>query len=95
MSTNDFLDLVKIKTITERTFNHPNLPLPKISQEILKKMLTLCTRELAFIAPNGHLYRQVNGMAMRSPLGPTFANYYMSHIENLVFNTYPNIKPLV
>ena len=39
-----------LKNIIDRTFNHPNLPLPKILQEILKKMLNLCTKELTFVA---------------------------------------------
>ena len=58
-------------------------------------MLTFCIRKLPFIAPDGHLYRQVDGVVLGSPLGSKFANYYMSHIKNLVFNTYPSIKPLV
>lgn len=32
------------------------------------------------------MYLQVEGVAMGSPLGPTFANYYMGHLENKVFN---------
>ena len=44
-----------IKLIIDRTFNHPNLPPPKIPPEILKKMLTLCIRELPLIASNGYL----------------------------------------
>jgi hypothetical protein len=30
------------------------------------------------------MYQQIEGVAMGSPLGPTFANFYMCHIENHV-----------
>ena len=31
---------------------------------------------------------------MGSALGPTFANFYMSQLENKIFDVYPNSKPL-
>ena len=50
----------------------------------MKTLLATCTTETPFRHPNGELYRQVDGVAMGSPLGPLFANYYMSHLENQV-----------
>ena len=32
---------------------------------------------------------------MGSPLGVTFANFYMTHLENTVFQENPELKPLV
>ena len=32
---------------------------------------------------------------MGSPLGVAFANFYMTHLENTVFEQQPNLKPLV
>ena len=82
-----------INIIIERTYHHPNLLPPRIPPEILRKMLILCTKELAFTTPNGHIFKQIDGVAMGSPLGPTFANYYMSHLENTIFSNCPNVKP--
>ena len=38
------------------------------------------------------MYRQVDGVAMGSALGVTFANYYMAHIENTVISDL-TVKP--
>ena len=35
---------------------------------------------------DGNTYYQTEGIAMGSPLGPTFANFYMCHIENQIIN---------
>ncbi|MEL6606615.1 MAG: reverse transcriptase domain-containing protein, partial [Cyanobacteria bacterium J06614_10] len=43
---------------------------------------------------NGSLYKQVEGMAMGSPLGPTFANIFMCHLEQEYLSQCPNaFKP--
>ena len=36
------------------------------------------------ISPDEKLRVQIDGMTMGSPLGPTFANFYMAEIENKV-----------
>ena len=38
------------------------------------------------------MYIQIDGMSMGSPLGPTFANFYMADLENRVLNI-PGLKP--
>ena len=46
------------------------------------------------MCPQGNLYVQTEGVAMGSPLRPTFANFYMDDLENRVFKTVtdkPNI----
>ena len=55
-------------------------------------MLELCTEKSPFISPNGNLYLQIEGVAMGSPLGPTFANYYMGHFKKIILDDH-NIKP--
>ena len=32
---------------------------------------------------------------MGSPLGVLFTNYHMTHIENYILETHPNLKPMV
>ena len=34
----------------------------------------------------GETYVQIDGVSMGSPLGPTFADFYMSHLENAVLS---------
>ena len=41
--------------------------------------------ECIFKSFNGELYQQVDGIAMGSPLGPTFANFYLGDIEEKIF----------
>ena len=72
-------------------YNHPYLPPPKIPPYILGELLKLCTKEAPFRCPRGKLFVQIEGVAMGSPLGPTFANYYMGDLEKKVFNE-PNMK---
>ena len=81
-----------IDIITEHSYNHPTLPPPKIPKDILKELLCLCTREAPFRCPKGNLYIQTEGVAMGSPLGPTFANFYMGNLEQQVFKD-GNNKP--
>ena len=83
-----------IEIILEQTYNNLSLSPPKIPKEILRQLLELCTKEAPFMCPQGNLYVQTEGVAMGSPLGPTFANFYMGDLENRVFKTVtdkPNI----
>ena len=81
-----------IEIILQQTFKHPSLQPPKIPQYILKHLLELCTKEAPFRCPQGKLYLQTDGVAMGSPLGPTFANFYMGSIEDEIFQN-PDNKP--
>jgi len=51
-----------------------------MTREILKKLLVICTKESHFQF-NGRFYEQIDGVAMGSPLGPLFANAFMSDFE--------------
>ncbi|CAH8477181.1 unnamed protein product [Schistosoma mattheei] len=53
------------------------LPLPP--QEF-KQLLFLCTKNIQFKF-NNFLYRQIDGIAMGSPLGPILADIFMGHLE--------------
>ena len=76
-------DIVQITL--KQTYEHTTMPPPMIPKEILTQLLLLSTKEPPFQCPNGTLYQQIDGVAMGSPFGPTFANFYMGHIENTVF----------
>ncbi len=50
------------------------------------KLLSLSVKNCHFIF-NGRIYQQIDGVAMGSPLGPLFANIFMSFHENHGFTT--------
>ncbi len=51
-----------------------------MTREILKKFLVICTKESHFQF-NRRFYEPIEGVAMGSPLGPLFANAFMSDFE--------------
>ena len=60
----------------------------------LKQLLCLAKKESYFIF-NGFLYKQTNGAAMGSPLGPSLANAFLSYHETNWLNSCPQgYKPV-
>ena len=56
---------------------------PPIDETILKKLLLRCTREVEF-SFNNQMFRQIDGVAMGSPLGPILANVFLGYCESLI-----------
>ena len=52
------------------------------TKEQFKKLLTLAVKNSFFLF-NGAYYEQVDGVAMGSPLGPTLANIFLCHHEEI------------
>ena len=77
-----------IDIILNYAFEHETLQPPCVPKEILRQMLSICTKESPFRCPEGKLYRQTDGVAMGSPLGVLFAEAYMAHVEKEVFSGY-------
>ena len=77
-----------IDIIIERVYRSalPNLDIP---EDVLRSMLVTCTMEAPFLSHRGELFRQVDGVAMGSPLGVLFANMYMAWVEERTFNNHP------
>ena len=55
----------------------------KLSRANFKILLEMCTKEMHF-SFNNCIYKQVNGVAMGSPLGPVLANIFMVELENTI-----------
>ena len=51
-----------------------------LSKIEFKQLLSLATKE-SYSIFNGKLYKQVGGVAMGSPLGPTLVNVFLVHFE--------------
>ena len=81
-----------IDVILCNVYEHDSIPAPRLPRAVLKRMLEICTKDTAFRCPRGHLYRQIDGVAMGSPLGVLFAETYMAHIESKALDSL-NVKP--
>ena len=53
-----------------------------------KELLNLSTKSSCFLF-NDNYYRQIDGVAMGSPLGPTLANVFLSHYESMWLENCP------
>ena len=70
--------------------NNPfNLP-----KRILTKLFTIATSDSVFTF-NNKIYTQVDGVAMGSPVGPSYANAFLCHYEKIwLDNCPPQFKPI-
>ena len=78
--------------ILQVAFNHESLPPPCINQETLRDLLLICTTETPFQFQD-KVYLQINGNSMGSPLGPTYADFYMSSLENNIMSQKNEYNP--
>ena len=86
---NETIDVILDEVYEKRSNGLPSL---KLSRHILERLLKACTKDAPFRGPDGQLYLQKEGVAMGSPLGPLFANFYMSRVESLALSD-PDIAP--
>ncbi|VDP31184.1 unnamed protein product [Echinostoma caproni] len=47
---------------------------------VLERLLLLCTNDVSF-SLQGNAYRQIDGAATGSPLGPALTDFFMAHLE--------------
>ena len=67
----------------------------KLSRKDLHDLLKLATTESSFIFDN-KLYKQIDGIAMGSPLAPILANAFLCYYEKIWLNKCPSLfKPVV
>ena len=78
--------LETIDYITDRVYRSDQEPIP-IPENILRDLLKACTCEAPFMSHRGELYRQIDGIAMGSPLGVLFAEMYMAKVEARTFDS--------
>ena len=77
-----------IDIILDKIFTSPDVLFHNFNKNDFRKLLELAVLDTAFIF-NGTSYRQIEGMAMGSPLGPTFANIFMCNFEEQLLDSCP------
>ena len=64
-------------------FRNTSMTPPNIPEKLLRKLVLKATTEVEF-SFDGTLYKQVDGVAMGSPLGPVLANIFVGFCESRV-----------
>ncbi|MPC46612.1 hypothetical protein E2C01_040336 [Portunus trituberculatus] len=70
-----------IQLILDRVYICEDTKSLAIPEEHLRTLLEICNKEAPFTCPRGNLYRQIDSVAMGSPVGVLFANFFMGSIE--------------
>ena len=66
-----------------------------ITKDYFHDLLTICMSE-SLVLFDGEYYKQIDGVAMGSPLGPTFANIFLCFYEQIWLENCPvEFKPVV
>ena len=70
-----------INFILDRVYRCEETPTLNIPEEKLETLEEIFTKQAPFTCPRGRMYCQVDGVAMGSPLGVLFANFFTGTIE--------------
>ena len=75
-----------IKIIANRLYsqNDPLLNQLPLKKEVFKKLM-FCDTQGLFMHKD-RLYKQIEGVTMGSPLGPTISNFFLGHLEEKIFD---------
>lgn len=80
-----------IDIIIECLYSDENPNTIPIKKSIFRKLLLIATQGIFLYKDK--LYKQVDGVTMGSPLGPTIANFFMGHLEEKIFSDSSNNLP--
>ena len=86
------IPLMEVTNICLDHLYHSDITPPNIPEEVCRELLTMATVNVEF-SFNNHMYRQVDGVAMGSSLGPILANIFVGYHEEQLFKSYT--KPML
>ena len=72
-----------IEICLDYLYREEDIAKPTVPEKVLKKLLLKATTEVEF-SFNDTMFRQVDGVAMGSPLGPILANVFVGYCEDAV-----------
>ena len=82
-----------INICVEKLYIDKNMTVNGFNKQEFQSLLELATKESLFVF-NKEYFRQIDGVAMGSPLGPTLANIFLCHYEEKWLNSCPKqFKP--
>ena len=70
--------------IANYLFDKDNPNTPPMEKHAFIKLMKLATQGMFLY--NGELFKQIDGVAMGSPLGPTLANFFLANLKNKLLN---------
>ena len=83
-----------IEICVNKLYTRRNMKIKGMTKSEFKDLLQLATKESLFIF-NRQYFKQLDGVAMGSPLGPTLANIFLCHHEEIWLNCCPaQFKPV-
>ena len=82
-----------IDLVVERLYSEKSNRVPPVDRKVFKKLLQIATGGIFMYKDK--FYKQVDGVAMGSPLGPSLANFFLGHIEETsLFQDHSNCPKL-
>ena len=73
-----------IDLICEYVYDEHNVAKPNFPKSNFKKLLTLAVKGIFMF--DSKFYQQIDGVSMGNPLGPSFANIFLAHLEKNYFD---------
>ena len=73
-----------IGLISDCVYGNESKKVPPFPKKWFTKLLKFATSGMFLY--NNRMYKQVDGGAMGSPLGPSLANFFLGHLERTIFN---------
>ena len=80
-----------IGLIADKVYSTTSAIVPPFPKKVFLKLLKFATSGMFLY--NDRLYKQVDGVAMGSPLGPSLANFFLGHLEEHKIFTKEEISP--
>ena len=80
-----------IELVIKRLYDNNNSNAIPFEKSVFRQLMFMATQGL-FIY-NDKLYKQIDGVTMGSPLGPTLANFFLGCLEEKIFKHNCNVVP--